>query len=110
MALRTSHGGSSPSQGSPLPSVGWLHLGESHFSWFIQRELAMEVFEPPTLTLKSALLCAPLPFSQTSQDAPEDLFSFVCLLWTSSSLSTEPRGQFSKAGHPLPGLGNCTSQ
>lgn len=56
MALHTSHGGISPSQGSPLPSVGWLHLGESHFSWFTQRQLAMEAFEPPTLTLKSALL------------------------------------------------------
>lgn len=49
----------------------------------------MEGFQPPTLTF---FRLAPLPFSQTSQDAIEDLSNFVCLLWTSCSLSTQPRG------------------
>lgn len=82
----------SPSQGSPLSSVVWLYLGESHFSQFIRRELAMEAFQPPTLALKSALL-------QTSTPAVQPYFTActqgpvqLCLLWTSSSFSTEPRG------------------
>lgn len=91
MALHTFHGGSSPLQGHPIPAVGWLELGESRFSRFIQRDLAVEAFQLPTLTLKSALPQAGAPpLGQISRDALEDLSHFACLLRTSTCLSVEP--------------------
>lgn len=90
-----------PSQGSPLPSVVWLHLRESHFSQFIQRELAMEAFQPPTLTLKPALLQTRTPAMQPYFTACTQGPIQLCLLWTSSSFSTEPRrGNSSKQDIP----------
>lgn len=93
ITLHTVRGRSSPSWGSPLPTVGWPHLGESRFSWLVHREPTRVVFHPPPLTSKS-----PSPGGHPhhprhmAQDALEDPAHFVCLLRTSSSLSAEPRG------------------
>lgn len=76
VALHTFHGGSSPLQGSLFPLCAGSSW-ESHFSRFIQRQLAKEAFQFPTLTLKSAFLWAGTSAVQILQNALEDLSNYA---------------------------------